>query len=85
MTTAQTSTPTPTPGVRPAHLRTLRGVRREFSRLYCDARNGLVAPAIAAKLAYVLSLTQKAVEAEVIEQRLDEIEEQLAATGKVNA
>ena len=62
----------PTP--RPSRLGTPSGVRRELARLYLDARKDRVNPNAAAKLAYILTCLHKAIETEMVEQRIVDLE-----------
>jgi len=64
----------PAPRVRPSRLGTPSGVRRELARLYLDARRDRVNPSAAAKLAYILTCLHKAVETEMVEQRIADLE-----------
>ena len=74
MTTDQAVTAPPTPGVRPSRLGTPSGVRRELARLYVDARRDRINPNAAAKLAYILTCLHKAIETEMVEQRIADLE-----------
>lgn len=74
MTTQQQVTTLPTPRVRPSRLGTASGVRRELARLYADARRSELNPAAAAKLAYILTCLHKAIETEIVEQRIAQLE-----------
>jgi len=68
----------PTPRVRPSRLGTPSGVRRELARLYLDARHGRVNPSAAAKFAYILTCLHKAIETEMVEQRIADLEKFVA-------
>jgi len=68
----------PAPRVRPSRLGTPSGVRRELARLYLDARHERVNPSAAAKLAYVLTCLHKAIETELVEQRIADLEKLVA-------
>lgn len=71
---AEESTAPPyTPRV--GRLHTLAGVRREFARLYTDARTGRITPEAAGKLAYVLTSLNRTLEVGQIEARLDALEQ----------
>ena len=59
---------------RVGRLDTVDRVRREAVRLYKDCRRGVLAPADASRLAHVLDLVRRLVEAGDIERRLDELE-----------
>ena len=67
-----TSAVRPTP--RPSRLGTPSGVHHEFARLYLDARKDRVNPNAAAKLAYILTCLHKAIETEMVEQRIVDLE-----------
>jgi len=56
-------------------LNSLRNVRRELARLYVDLRNGRVEPRIAGPGAYILTVIIKAMEVELIEARLEALEQ----------
>ena len=56
-------------------LDSLDRVRREAVRLYRDCRQGRLAPGDASKLAHVLDLVRRLVEAGEVERRLEELEE----------
>ena len=68
----------PAPRVRPSRLGTPSGVRRELARLYLDARHERVHPSAAAKLAYILTCLHKAIETELVEQRIADLEKLVA-------
>ena len=68
----------PTHRVRPSRLGTPSGVRRELARLYLDARKDRVNPNAAAKLAYILTCLHKAIETEMVEQRIVDLEKLVA-------
>jgi hypothetical protein len=53
-------------------------VRRELARLYVDARHDRVNPGAAAKLAYILTCLHKAIETELVEQRIADLEKLVA-------
>ena len=74
MTIEQAVTASPTPRLRPSRLGTPSGVRRELARLYLDARRDRVNPGAAAKLAYILTCLHKAIETEMVEQRIADLE-----------
>jgi hypothetical protein len=61
--------------VRVGRLDSLDRVRREAVRLYKDCRLGRLAPGDASKLAHVLDLVRRLVEAGDLERRLEELEE----------
>lgn len=71
--TDQSTEPPYTPRV--GRLHTLGGVRREFARLYTDARTGKITPEAAGKLAYVLTSLHRTLEVGQIEARLDALEQ----------
>ena len=64
--------------IRPSRLGTPSGVRRELARLYVDARQERLDPSAAAKLAYILTCLHKAIETEMVEQRIADLEKRLA-------
>lgn len=64
--------PLPPPRIR---LATVRDVRRELAKLYCDARGGRVAPGDAAKLAFVLDRVRQCLADVELEQRVIFLEE----------
>ena len=74
MTIEQAVTVLPAPRLRPSRLGTPSGVRRELARLYLDARHERVNPGAAAKLAYILTCLHKAIETEMVEQRIAYLE-----------
>jgi hypothetical protein len=49
-----------------------------LARLYVDARRDRVNPSAAAKLAYVLTCLHKAIETEMVEQRIADLEKLVA-------
>lgn len=53
-------------------------MRRELARLYVDARRDRVNPSAAAKLAYILTCLHKAIETEMVEQRIADLEKLVA-------
>lgn len=63
----------PTP--RRFELNTLRGIRREMGAVYKLARTGEMQLADACRYAYLLSTLSKISESELLEQRLDRLEE----------
>lgn len=77
MTDIQDNPETPTP-IRVGRLNTLVKVRRELARLYADLRNERVTPKVAGTGAYILNAITKVLEVEVIEQRLEALEERAA-------
>ena len=54
---------------------TLRGVRREYAALYVDLMNGRVTQKVAATAGNLLGGIVKALEVEVLEVRLNELEQ----------
>jgi hypothetical protein len=60
--------------VRPSRLGTPSGVRRELAWLYLDARKDRGNPNAAAKLVYILPCLHKAIETEMVEHRIVELE-----------
>jgi hypothetical protein len=78
VTIEQAITVLPAPRVRPSRLGTPSGVRRELARLYVDARHERVNPSAAAKLAYILTCLHKAIETEMVEQRIADLEKLVA-------
>ena len=71
---AEDPNPTP-PVVRVGRLTSLRNVRRELARLYADLRNYRVSSRIAGTGAYILTAITKTLEVEVLEERVDQLEE----------
>ena len=67
--------------VRVGRLDSVDRVRREAVRLYRDCRQGLLAPSDASKLAHVLDLVRRLVEAGEIERRLEQLEEAVRRGG----
>src|SRR4051812_28451696 len=67
--------PAPTGAVRVGRLDSVDRVRREAVRLYKDCRQGLLAASDASKLAHVLDLVRRLVEAGDLERRLEALEE----------
>lgn len=64
----------PTPVIaRP--LTSLRSVRRELARLYWDLRNERVSSKLAGTGAYILGAITKALEVEILEERVQALEE----------
>ena len=78
VTIEQAVTVLPARRVRPSRLGTPSGVRRELARLYLDARHERVSPGAAAKLAYILTCLHKAIETEMVEQRIADLEKLVA-------
>lgn len=74
-------TPPPTPHRR-IHLNSAGAVARELGRLYKDARHGRVEPGDATKLAYILDLLRKSLEAADLELRLEAVERTLSLRKK---
>jgi hypothetical protein len=60
---------------------TLRGVRREFAALYLDLLNGRVPQKVAGTAGNVLNGIVKALEVEILESRLAELEERVGIAG----
>jgi len=73
------TSPGPTPRRRP--LNTLRDVHRQIATLYWDARRGILEPATATKLCYILDKLGSVINDAEIEKRLDELEARLAGQG----
>lgn len=57
----------------------LRGVRREFGALYLDLMNGRVSQKVAGTAGSLLTGIVRALEVEVIERRLEELEDRAAS------
>ncbi len=57
-------------------LDTANDVKRELSKLYREARSGLVATSDATKLGWLLGEIRKTIETNDIEQRLEQLEQQ---------
>jgi hypothetical protein len=66
---------TPPPVLRIGRLNGLRSVRRELARLYVDLRHERVTPRIAGTGAYILTAITKAMEVELLETRLEALEQ----------
>ena len=73
--TENLDTPPPPPILRIGRLNSLHSVRRELARLYVDLRNERVTPKIAGTGAYILTAITKAMEVEILESRLEELEQ----------
>ena len=67
----------PPPRVR---LDTMARVRRELARVYREARAGTLEVADASKLANILQIMGRMIEASEVEARLDALERRLGAT-----
>lgn len=72
-TTGKTVAPHP----RRFELSTLRGIRREMAGVYRLARTGEISLTDACRLAYLLTTLGKLSEAELLEQRLNRLEERM--------
>ena len=59
----------------------LRGVRREYGALYMDLMNGRVSQKVAGTAGTLLSGIVKALEVELLEQRLAELEKRVGTNG----
>ena len=57
-------------------LDTANDVKKELSRLYREARSGLVATSDATKLGWLLGEIRKTIETSDIEKRIEELEQQ---------
>lgn len=74
--TENPETPPPPPIlVRIGRLNSLRSVRRELARLYVDLRHERVSAKIAGTGAYILTAITKAMEVELLESRLEALEQ----------
>ena len=62
-------------------LDTALDVQRELSKLYREARSGVVEPAVATKLGWLLGEVRKAIETSTLEKRLELLEQE---DGKFN-
>jgi|GEM_PF-5986977 len=74
------STPHPPAARKRLTLNSIKAARLEMSRVYRDARNGLVAPAAASKLTYILSQISDLLERENVgnlSEKLFELEGRL--------
>lgn len=71
----------PVPPVRIGRLNSIRSVRRELARLYVDLRHGKVEPRTAGTGTYVLNGIVKALEVELFEVRLGELEQKAGIAG----
>ena len=65
----------PPPPLRIGRLNSLHSVRRELARLYVDLRNERVTSKIAGTGAYILTAITKAIEVELLESRLEALEQ----------
>lgn len=80
--------PEPRPGMvftRKPRFTTLRGVRREFAALYVDLLNGRVPQKVAGTAGNLLSGIVRALEVEVLERRLSDLEDRAGALPKTGA
>lgn len=66
---------TPPPPLRIGRLNSLHSVRRELARLYVDLRHERVTSKIAGTGAYILTAITKAMEVELLETRLEALEQ----------
>ena len=66
------------PFKRKPRFTTLRGVRREFGALYLDLMNGRVAQKVAGTAGVLLSGIVKALEVELLETRVGQLEQRAA-------
>ena len=71
----------PTPAPRVGNLAGIGDVRHEAARLYKAARRGEVAAGDASKLATVLGLIARLLEADEFERRLEAVEAKLVERG----
>jgi hypothetical protein len=62
-----------------------RDIRRELASVYRDARHGSLAVADASRLASVLDILRRAIEADDLEQRLERLEQRLEPEGPTPA
>ena len=67
------------PFKRKPRFTTLRGVRREYGALYLDLMNGRVSQKVAGTAGTLLSGIVKALEVELLEDRLAALEERIGA------
>jgi hypothetical protein len=73
---AETEIPdAPPPPLRIGRLNNLHSVRRELARLYVDLRHERVSSKIAGTGAYILTAITKAMEIELLETRLEALEQ----------
>jgi hypothetical protein len=63
----------------PRALRDLRGIRRELCLLYREAKAGLIEPTLVGRLANVLNILQSMDNGILLERRVVEMEERIAA------
>lgn len=56
-------------------LDTLQDVKREMSRLYRESRSGLIDPAAATKLVWMLQAVGKVIEGSDLEKRIERLEQ----------
>jgi hypothetical protein len=71
-----------TPTIR--KLNTLRGIRRELSRLYIDAREGRVHTTDASRLAFILATLARIIEGCELEQRVRALEKEAKNYGNTD-
>lgn len=69
--------PSKTPFKRKPRFTTLRGVRREYGALYMDLMNGRVSQKVAGTAGNLLSGIVKALEVELLETRLTDLEDRV--------
>jgi hypothetical protein len=62
----------------PRALGTIRGVRAELVRLYCEGKAGLIEPALLGRLVHCLNTIQSMDHGTIADNRLTEIETRLA-------
>jgi hypothetical protein len=67
----------------PGPLVTIGGVRKELAAVYRDARLNKITPGTATKLCFILGTLARVIQGDELERRLDELEKQIAAPGRV--
>ena len=73
------------PFKRKPRFTTLRGVRREYGALYLDLMNGRVSQKVAGTAGTLLSGIVKALEVELLEERLAALEERVGGNDALRA
>ena len=78
LTVVEVFDPLPTPKIAARRLNSIREVRREMSRVYCEARNGTLRTDVATRLIYMLTALSTLIRDSELEQRVAELEQELA-------
>ena len=74
-----------TPFKRKPRFTSLRGVRREYGALYLDLMNGRVSQKVAGTAGTLLSGIVKALEVELLEERLAALEDRIGVSDQLRA